>query len=427
MDRTSTRTTDAGTASEKTTTFNYLGLTPRVLDEEAGGRVEKSYQYSPDGQLLSQTTFNTDGSEEDSFYGYSAHADVEQLTDAAGDTKATYGYTAYGSNDDAQFTGIDRPDAQNPTKAPYNSYRFNAKRLDSASGIYDMGFRDYSPGLNRFLTLDSYNGALADLRLGLNPWTGNRYAFGGGNPISMIEMDGHCGWNPTTWGDCAGDAISALGDAADAAWDWTWDKADAAWDWAWDKGSDVVNWVGDVAGDVGDWIMHNADALGDIAKDAAEMIGGAWAITEGTSLIAGGIAACAVSTPAAVTVVGVVITIGGCGAGAAAAAGGVGLTGIGIVAMMEGGSNLGDDLGRLENPTQGGGETGTPRPDNPKRRDDRWLKRHGVDPHEVKGELPGRGGYQDLYVDKNGNIYAVRKGTDPNEGEYIGNMRDYQD
>lgn len=71
--------------------------------------------------------------------------------------------------------------------------------------------------------------------------------------------------------------------------------------------------------------------------------------------------------------------------------------------------------------------SGTPEPDNPKKRDDRWLKQHGVDPHEVKDELPGRGGYQDIYVDKNGNIYAVRKGTDPNDGKYIGNMEDFQE
>jgi hypothetical protein len=44
---------------------------------------------------------------------------------------------------------------------------------------------------------------------------------------------------------------------------------------------------------------------------------------------------------------------------------------------------------------------------------------------QQKGELPGRGGYQDIYVDKNRNISAVRKGTDPNDGEYVGNIRDY--
>jgi hypothetical protein len=54
-----------------------------------------------------------------------------------------------------------------------------------------MGFRDYSPGLNRFLTRDAYSGALADLNLGTDPWTSNRYAFAGGNPISGVEIDGH--------------------------------------------------------------------------------------------------------------------------------------------------------------------------------------------------------------------------------------------
>lgn len=80
--------------------------------------------YSPWGERLSQITH----------------------TDKNGDSKATYGYTAHGSD--------------------------------------DMGFRDYDPGLNRFTTRDVYNGALADMRLRSDPYTGNRYAFTGGNPAS---------------------------------------------------------------------------------------------------------------------------------------------------------------------------------------------------------------------------------------------------
>ncbi|MGJ3560728.1 hypothetical protein ACR6C2_29225 [Streptomyces sp. INA 01156] len=57
-----------------------------------------------------------------------------------------------------------------------------------------MGFRDYNPGLNRFTTRDMYNGALADMSLGSDPFTGNRYAFTGGNPVSGIEIDGHLAW-----------------------------------------------------------------------------------------------------------------------------------------------------------------------------------------------------------------------------------------
>ncbi|MBE1605586.1 DNRLRE domain-containing protein [Actinopolymorpha pittospori] len=191
LDRTSSKTVNAGATGEKTTTYDYLALTDQVLTEAVGGEVTKSYQYSPWGERLSQVTHKAGGVEEDGYYGYSPHTDVETLTDDGGDTKATYGYTAYGNNDDAQFTGIDKPDTQDPTKEPYNPYRYTAKRWDSSTASYDMGFRDYSPGLNRFLSRDSYNGALADMNLTTDPFTGNRYAFAAGNPITRIELDGH--------------------------------------------------------------------------------------------------------------------------------------------------------------------------------------------------------------------------------------------
>ncbi|MFD9221188.1 DNRLRE domain-containing protein [Streptomyces sp. NPDC060064] len=186
LDRTASKTT-GGT----TTDFEYLGLTDEVLDEKVADKLTKSYQYSPWGERLSQVKHNSDGTKEDGYYSYNSHTDVETVTDNSGDTKATYGYTAYGADDKAEFTGIDKPDAAAPDKEAYNPYRFNAKRWDAQSGTYDMGFRDYNPGLNRFTTRDMYNGALADMRLGADPYTSNRYAFTGGNPTSMVELDGH--------------------------------------------------------------------------------------------------------------------------------------------------------------------------------------------------------------------------------------------
>ncbi|MFG2886299.1 DNRLRE domain-containing protein [Streptomyces sp. NPDC048297] len=186
LDRTLSKTADG-----KTTDFEYLGLSGEVLDEKVAGQLSKSFQYSPWGQRLSQVKQNTDGTTEDTYYSYNSHTDVDAVTDKNGDTKATYGYTAYGSDDTSEFTGIDKPDAQNPAKEDYNPYRYNGKRWDAQSGTYDMGFRDYSPGLNRFTSRDMYTGALADMGLGADPFTGNRYAFGGGNPVSNVELDGH--------------------------------------------------------------------------------------------------------------------------------------------------------------------------------------------------------------------------------------------
>jgi RHS repeat-associated protein len=186
LDRTASKTADG-----KTTDFSYLGLSTEVLDEKVAGTLTKSYQYSPWGERLSQIKHNSDGTTEDGYYGYNSHTDVETLTDKDGNTKATYGYTAYGKDDESEFTGIDKPDTADPTKEAYNPYRYNSKRWDAQSGTYDMGFRDYNPGLNRFTTRDMYNGALADMGLGVDPYTGNRYAFTGGNPTSRVEYDGH--------------------------------------------------------------------------------------------------------------------------------------------------------------------------------------------------------------------------------------------
>ncbi|MFD5898987.1 RHS repeat-associated core domain-containing protein [Streptomyces sp. NPDC060366] len=142
-----------------------------------------------------------------------------------GTTRATYGYTAYGSDESGLFTGADKPDAQNPAADPYNEYRYNGKRYDAASGTYDMGFRNYDPGLNRFLTRDMCNGALADMTLGSDPYTGNRYAFAGGNPIAFVELDGHLfGVDISDIGhavlDVAGQVpvIGEVADGANAIW-----------------------------------------------------------------------------------------------------------------------------------------------------------------------------------------------------------------
>jgi RHS repeat-associated protein len=137
------------------------------------------------------------------------HTDVETLTGTSGDTKATYAYTAYGADDTAGFTGADKPGAATPDAEPVSAYRFNGMRLDSGSGEYDMGFQDYAPALNRFLTRDTYDGALSDLSLAADPYTGNRYAFASGNPISRIELDGHC-WGPQWMCDVAGGIVDTV-------------------------------------------------------------------------------------------------------------------------------------------------------------------------------------------------------------------------
>ncbi|MGP3637040.1 golvesin C-terminal-like domain-containing protein [Streptomyces sp. 24-1644] len=190
--RTVSEVKGAGTGSAKTTVFDYLAMGGAVVSETVDGILKKSYQYSPMGERLSQIVHGTGGTKDYTYYTYNPHSDVAALTDDQGNTKATYGYTAYGAQDDTQMSGADKPGAGGGAGAePYNAYRFNSARVDTASGNYNMGFRTYSTGMNRFLSRDMYNGALSDMRLASDPVTGNRYAFAGGNPLSNVELDGH--------------------------------------------------------------------------------------------------------------------------------------------------------------------------------------------------------------------------------------------
>ncbi|WP_291414528.1 RHS repeat-associated core domain-containing protein [Actinophytocola sp.] len=218
LDRTAAKTDKAGTPDAETTDFAYLGLSDKVVAEQIAGQLQRTYQYDAYGRRLTQQRKDTDGGgpqvAEDTYYGYNPHTDVETLTTASGDTTATYGYTAYGTDDTEAFTGIDKPDTQNPDKEPFNYYRYTGKRFDPASGSYDMGFRDYNPAINRFTVRDTYNGALADMNLGTNPWTGNRYTMAGGNPITGIEIDGHCPLDACGVGTPLGDGrVSTTGPA----------------------------------------------------------------------------------------------------------------------------------------------------------------------------------------------------------------------
>jgi RHS repeat-associated protein len=87
--------------------------------------------------------------------------------------------------------------------------RFDGMRLDAGSGEYDVGFRDYAPGLNQFLTRDSYDRAPSDLGLAADPYTGNRYAFASCNPVSGSELDGHC-WISQTLCDVGGGIVDTV-------------------------------------------------------------------------------------------------------------------------------------------------------------------------------------------------------------------------
>jgi hypothetical protein len=77
------------------------------------------------------------------------------------------------------------------------------------------------------------------MRLGADPWTGNRYAFAGGNPISAVERDGHC------W-----DVFQDVCDAAAAAADWAGDTGNEFTDSAGQTWDEFADWAEETKDDV---------------------------------------------------------------------------------------------------------------------------------------------------------------------------------
>ncbi|MGW6356549.1 DNRLRE domain-containing protein [Streptomyces sp. NPDC055092] len=181
------RTVEKRVNDAYTDEYSYLGLDSEVFSDELDGTLIKTYQFGANGERLSQHDYLTGDS---GYYGYNSHGDVETFTSAFdGKPSSTYGYTAYGQDAKDEWTGLDA--IATPGSDGENPYRFNGKRWNAQSKTYDMGFREYSPEHNRFISRDSYTGAAADMSLGAGAATSNRYGFAGGNPVNNIERDGH--------------------------------------------------------------------------------------------------------------------------------------------------------------------------------------------------------------------------------------------
>ncbi|GAA1595368.1 hypothetical protein GCM10009789_56730 [Kribbella sancticallisti] len=189
-------------ANSRTTDFSFEGLTNNVTEEKQTGGTNpktKTFSYDAFGHRISMTDTVNGSTQTDTFtYSHDVHGSVSQLIGDAGQVKASYGYDAYGgqdsTDDDAQ--GLTTGDLND--KAPLNPYRYTGKRLDSGSATatkaatsLDMGARRYGVDTGRFLQTDMFANALGDLKLTLDPLSGNRYGLAAGNPVSFVEVDGH--------------------------------------------------------------------------------------------------------------------------------------------------------------------------------------------------------------------------------------------
>jgi RHS repeat-associated protein len=192
---------------ERSTSLDYLGLGNQVTHEVKTGAgyttSTKDYSYDPYGQRIGLTTQKGSNGAQEFSYGTDVLGSVSLLLDDSGAARAAYGYQAYGDGD-SDVTA--ERDSENPAAAsdpqdPTNAYRYTNKRLDPGSGLLDMGARQFSPSIGRFLQRDQYDDALGNLDLATDPLSDNTYSLAGGNPVSNVELDGHKAAGNVTSGD----------------------------------------------------------------------------------------------------------------------------------------------------------------------------------------------------------------------------------
>ena len=176
---------DTKTKQGHTYELAYVGTSDLLSKEADEGQKTKFYDYDSRGVRQGQTVSDAQGASYNS-YALDANGSVENLEHFDGSKIAgsTYEYDPYGELEN---------EGQLQSEATQNPFRFEAFYYDSGVKTYDMLARSYLPEIGRFLSQDRFEDAGADLALQSDPLTQNRYAFAGGNPISNIEWDGHCG------------------------------------------------------------------------------------------------------------------------------------------------------------------------------------------------------------------------------------------
>jgi len=180
--------------SSGTMAIHFAGLGSAVALETNGG-TDTAYELDPAGRAKAVATEN--GSPAPQYLGSDGHGNVTALTSATQAVSCTVRFDPYG-------TPVSPGSVANPcnTGSAIGDDFYGGTRRDSATGRYQFGSRTYDPAKADFLTPDSYRAApsSADLSVGTDPMTANRYNYVNGDPVNLVDPSGH---DPCKYEDCS--------------------------------------------------------------------------------------------------------------------------------------------------------------------------------------------------------------------------------
>lgn len=155
------------------TTTSYLqdatdgGGSSVVAEVGSGGKVS-SFLYSPGS---TQPLFQTDGTNQDSWYQLDSIGSVRTLTDDSGNVRNSYSYTSFGS-------------ILSQSGSATNDHTYTGEQSDPSGLTYDRA-RYYDPSVGRFISRDSFAGVAT------SPSTLNRYVYANNDPSLYSDPSGH--------------------------------------------------------------------------------------------------------------------------------------------------------------------------------------------------------------------------------------------
>ena len=147
--------------------------------------IRARYLRTPDGTLLGVRLYKPAGGYYNYYYyHYNAQGDVVAVTDTNGNVYRQYVYDPYGNiisvkDGSGNAINIDNDPDFN------NAYTYRGYRFDPEAGLYFLNSRYYAAGIGRFLTKDTWKGEAN------NPKSLNRYAYANGDPVNLVDKDGH--------------------------------------------------------------------------------------------------------------------------------------------------------------------------------------------------------------------------------------------
>ncbi|MFE1630924.1 RHS repeat-associated core domain-containing protein [Brevibacillus reuszeri] len=146
----------------------YVYLSGKVIEELDAANASKARNIWGN-ELVLRKDMSTGKS---GYYHYNSHGDVVAISDGTGQELNSYAYDTWGN-------------VISKTEGMSNPYQYSGEPYDEKTGFYYLRARYYDPKVGRFISEDTYKGAVD------NPLSLNRYAYVSNNPLRFVDPSGH--------------------------------------------------------------------------------------------------------------------------------------------------------------------------------------------------------------------------------------------